>query len=461
MSSKGSGSERVLEVGLAIIGGGPAGTGPIVQAAWSGRLADYLRDGVALIEEGDRLGSGSLAHYDIRANSAAGTFLESLEHPGSGAVFPMTMSSAVVARLMQDRAQHAPLREASLLLESVAGELAKWFEENDRAHLVRRHRAEHVRELADGRYEVGLRPAYGAESPLSRVIARHVLVATGAKPFVDTELGAMVHAACSRVGTRPWLLTSDDVIARRAAQSSFFSSDQQKQRIVIIGGSHSAFSAAEVLLRDHPDMLAPGSIEIVHRSAIKLYYETTAAAAADGYSEYQNSDTCAQTGRVFRIGGLRGGARELYRRINGFAGCVPENRVKLRRVERAQHPGDWPVDWSEVDGVIFACGYRFREVPIIGATGAATQLLGTFTGRYVDDEGRLLRSDGVPVRGIYAIGAATGFLPQARFGGETSFSGWDTSVWLCQHGLGEFVNERLIGRDPDERSSSERVEDAN
>ena len=52
--------------GLAILGGGPAGTGPLVWAAQNGKLRSWMDTGIALIEQTGAMG-GTLGNYVVNA----------------------------------------------------------------------------------------------------------------------------------------------------------------------------------------------------------------------------------------------------------------------------------------------------------------------------------------------------------------------------------------------------------
>src|ERR1700710_1978431 len=62
-----------------ILGGGPAGTGPLVWAAQNGRLGAWLDRGVAVVER-SKSGS-SLGQYALNADSPGRSFLECLDGP--------------------------------------------------------------------------------------------------------------------------------------------------------------------------------------------------------------------------------------------------------------------------------------------------------------------------------------------------------------------------------------------
>lgn len=435
---------RRLDVGCLIVGGGPSGTGPLVYAGWAGRLEDFLRRGVALIEESQELCTGAIPSFDIPSNSPADRFLECLEHPGSHAAFPRACSSQIRAELDAVRTNYIHLPRAGNLLRELGMDLCDWFERSANSHLMRGCRVTSIRAMDDGRYEVAVTRAGEQDSIACIVTTTKILVATGGVSMIDREIGARIARACAEFGGAPAFMTAHQIISRAItakALHTFF--NERGRSIVIVGGSHSAFSVAGLLLGDFPDgYLAEGDIAIMHRSRIKLYYDSISHAEADGYADFDSDDICPQTKRIYRVGGLRGAARELYRRVMRSPGCTPESRVRL--VASGGSATEWPIDWSRVGAVVFASGYKLREVPFFDRYGQRIALHGSFTGRYVDTRSRLLQADGTPLLNVFAVGVATGYLPQLQFGGEQSFMGRENSVWLCQHGLGQLLLDSLL-----------------
>ena len=55
---------------LVIVGGGPAGLAPLLAAHRAGELGALLDSGVAVVEQSERLGSGSIGGYAINSDSS-------------------------------------------------------------------------------------------------------------------------------------------------------------------------------------------------------------------------------------------------------------------------------------------------------------------------------------------------------------------------------------------------------
>ena len=63
---------------LVIVGGGPAGLAPLLAAHRDGALGALLDDGVVVVEQSTRLGSGSIGGYAINSDSSGRTFVDCL-----------------------------------------------------------------------------------------------------------------------------------------------------------------------------------------------------------------------------------------------------------------------------------------------------------------------------------------------------------------------------------------------
>ncbi len=62
----------------------------------------------------------------------------------------------------------------------------------------------------------------------------------------------------------------------------------------------------------------------------------------------------------------------------------------------------------------------------------------------VDENCRIVTSSGMPLRGVYGVGLASGFIPAGRFGGEKSFRGQANGLWTWQNPVGEMIVDQLM-----------------
>ena len=68
-----------------------------------------------------------------------------------------------------------------------------------------------------------------------------------------------------------------------------------------------------------------GSIKILYRDKIKVFYNRVAAAEADGYTEFKKTTFSNKNGYLYSFTGLRGDAKRLYKSITKGE----EKRVRL------------------------------------------------------------------------------------------------------------------------------------
>ncbi len=430
-----------------IVGGGPAGMGPLVYGAWSGRLPQLLERGLAVVEAGESLGAGRLERYAINSNSTGATFLECLEHGISDEFLQGTLQSPLRTQIEAYRDDVLPLSLASGLLKSLGNDLQLTTERTPKSQIFLRTQAEEVRILGPSRFQVTLAPAAPDAAP-ERVTASRVLLATGGTARIACDSGALLADACRSHGARslPMMLSSEELLTeqgRRGVEAWLDGFDTPQA--IVIGGAHSALSSVWLLLEKMRGdfVFGDGAIHLLHRSPLKVFYDTLAEAQADGYAAF-GTDDVGTKGQVYPIAGLRGDAKQLYRRIAGIGGAPAEPRVRVSTLPSTA--ADWqalPIDWPNLALVVFATGYVQPTLPIRNAQGRAVPLHGHYTERYVDQSSRVLDAFGAPIPGLFATGFTTGFSPVEMLGGEPSYAGKENSVWLCQHLLGEALFNAL------------------
>ena len=209
--------------------------------------------------------------------------------------------------------------------------------------------------------------------------------------------------------------------------------------IVVLGSSHSAFSVAWHLIEHLGDKLAPGAIQILHRTEPRVFYPTREAAAADGYP-FTEDDICPATQRVNRLSGLRGDGRDLWRRILGKPDTVPEHRVVCVALDDANLGDPALLDrLRQADLVVTTFGYLSRTLPLTDATGKELTLEADANGASVDHDGRLRLAGGAVLPNVFGIGLGTGYRPFGRMGGEPSCRIQQNSLWLYQNDVGATV----------------------
>lgn len=429
---------------LAIVGGGPAGTGPLVHAANQGRLEALLARGVAVIEMKEDLCSGAFETYAIESNTLGGSFLECLDGPFASRVFSAARRSEAARALATRRDAFVPLSWVGSYLSLLGRGLMAAIEAHAASQSWTGHRALAVQLSADGGVRVRIAPA-GAGSDRSFTLrADSVLLALGGHQTPSRAFGRRVRAvARRRSAAAPAIATSDELLRSGGVErlAAALRARGGGVRVRIVGGSHSGFYVARALLDDLPRHgLGVATLEIAIRRRPGLFYPSREAARADGYHEWTERDVCPLTGRVHRLGGLRGQAKELCRALLHVEGPASRRGARIREIDDPSALLEWCVD---SDLVVPALGYRPRRLPIFDASGRRIRTRGQGELAAVDDRCRVLDEAGTPIRGVYAMGLGTGFRPDGPLGGEPSFRGQTNGLWLYQHGIGRIVLDQV------------------
>jgi hypothetical protein len=217
-------------------------------------------------------------------------------------------------------------------------------------------------------------------------------------------------------------------------------------RIAIVGGSHSAWSAALVLLRDLRvwvgDARTP-QIALLHRSPIRLFYLTAAEATADGFPFDPVRDVCRLSGRVNRAGGLKGEARDLARRIlrSNADRELPISLIDVSNPAERHAVAD-TLDRAAV--IFMATGFHANLPTLHDEAGRPMRLADRAGSLRVNDTGALVTENGRVLPQLQAVGLGVHTPVSARIGGEPSYAKAITSTWLYQHDLGASALEYLL-----------------
>jgi hypothetical protein len=429
-----------------VLGAGPAGTGPLVNAQQRGLLPRLLDAGIAVVDRQPRMGLGSIGQYVINSDTTGGTFLECLVGQ-EGDLFAAVLDSAARRRLERYRQTAAPLRLVGEFIGEIGRALQHAVETHPAGRFLARTEARGIRCTPDGLVTT-VAPVDGGEPVELR--SRCVVTALGGRQDRDRALSADIVPGL-RLADRhaDRVLLTDEVLTAAGPEAVRRLLDRGAgHRVVIIGGSHSAFSAAWVLLNEVGREFGPGDITILHRRPPRLFYPSAADAHAEGYTDFDAGDLCPLTERVYRLAGLRWDSRELLRRIWEVGGAAAEKRVRLVTLDPTGQRNDEDVAalFDEAAVIIPAFGYRPRTVPVVDRAGRPIELLGSGAGTppLVDDRCRVLDAAGVPVPGLFGIGLASGFVLDGPLGGEPSFAGQTNGLWLYQNGVGARILDQLL-----------------
>ena len=433
-----------------IVGGGPAGLAPLVSASRDGRLDKLLAGGLAIIESTDAIGAGRLGRYAINSDSTAETFLTAVTGHADKRLERL-LSTQLCRDLAKAGRGAVPLVQAAALMSEIGSVLADAvFETGGR--VLTRHEALQARQGRDGAWTVTLRQLdSGLEYDIT---ADALLLATGGDQSLERLCSEKVSGLPLWPTYERTLLLSDDalqptglaLIQHRLAQ-------RPQPRVAIAGGSTSALAAAGLLLRACPEATsAPGSVTILHRRPLRVFYPSADAARADGYMDFGPDDICPLSGFVFRLAGLRLDSRDLLMGILGVGGRRLERRVVLHRLDHSASADSHRV-LASADVVIAALGYRPRALALYDVDGDRILLRGHLgKDPLVDDRCRICDGQGDPIANLFGIGLAAGFRPHGPLGGEPSFVGQANGLWLWQTAVGSMIVDALLAASRQERA---------
>ena len=261
------------------------------------------------------------------------------------------------------------------------------------------------------------------------------------------------HAVSQKIAGRRWLagplskkvLLTREILADPVGKSwKRLLQSKPDPKVVIIGSSHSAFSTAWKLLRTDSGLnFSDQGIKILYRTKPKIYFGSPEEALTNGYTDFDANDVCPKTGRLFRLAGMRFDGRELLMQILGVGGRKPEPRTSLLALKAVDQLGEL---FESADLIVPAFGYRPRTIDLFDQNGSKIELRADLGGALVDRQCRVIASqDGTerPLKNIFGIGLASGFIPFGQLGGEPSFKGQTNGYWLYQNGVGKIILDQL------------------
>lgn len=427
------------DYGVIFCGGGPAAVGPLIAAAAAGTLGELLSRGVLVIEPG-RIGGGSMNHYAVRANSLGGAFLEGLDAL-TGAPFERLHALPETAELRAHRGVHPPLSLVGAFLDRLGEAVAQLLNDHPACAVLTGAQVNEVR-LRPG----GVRVSADRCGSVTSWFAERAVLVMGGKPLASLDHTALLRGLVL-ADYRDKLCHAENLIDRRhGVPAHFVSRIRETGKAAIVGGSHSAWSAAGLIL-DDPRVLVDGrppEVTILHRSAIRLFYISTAEAQADGYAFDAVDDVCMASGRVNRYGGLRGPARALAQGALGLVEATPP--IRLVQLAEGQ-PSVFDAARSALDeaGVVMvATGYQANLPRMLAAGGRELVAAVGPAGTEVTAKAHLIDVNGVAHPELLAYGLGAGLAPSEDVGGEASYGRRADGIWLYQHDVGRLVVEQLL-----------------
>lgn len=434
-----------------IIGAGPAGTGPLVNAQQRGILPQTLDESIAIVDRTAHIGSGTIGQYIINSDTMGSTFLECLINQENGP-FQSVIESQAKQILDQFRQSAAPLKAVGDFMGEIGTALQQVIEQHPVSQFFPCTEAREIRIGIDGLFHTTLVPISSeSQSQPFEIISQYLVTALGARQHEDRTLQAEIIPGLNLSDhyTDKTLLTNVVLTANGPIEIEKRLRHSSNHKVVIIGASHSTFSSAWVLLNKTGLTFNEDEITILHRQKLKIFYPTVEAAYEEGYTDFDENDLCPLTKRVYRLGGLRWDSRELLRRIWGIGDAPLEKRIRLIALDPTDEHNivDIRTLLDEAALIIPAFGYRPITLPIYDSSDQQIKLLceGDGAPPLVDDECRVLDASGTPIPNFFGIGLASGFMLTGALGGEPSFKGQTNGLWLYQNGVGGRILDQING----------------
>jgi biotin carboxylase len=344
----------------------------------------------------------------------------------TGAPFDRVRALPETARLREHAAVHPPLAVVGAFLTRLGEAVTELLDGHPACSVITGERVEQVDLQPDG-----VRVVSAGSGRTSSWTAHRAVLAMGGRPLPGYEQTRLLPGLTLRDHQHKLCHAAELIDQRNPVSERLLTGIRDTGKVAIVGGSHSAWSAAALIL-DDPRVARDGTppeLSILHRSGIRLFYLSVADAHEDGYQFDSVHDVCPASGRVNRYGGLRGTAHALARGALGLdRPAHPIHLVQLREDEPSSaRAADRAL--AEAGAVVVATGYQaalpdIRDLsgrPLIAAIGP--------TGTEVTRDGHLIDTDGRAHPQLLAYGLGAGLAPSAEVGGEPSYDRRADGIW--------------------------------
>ncbi|WP_296183918.1 pyridine nucleotide-disulfide oxidoreductase [Pseudomonas sp. UBA1879] len=430
--------------GCVVGGAGPAGMGLLFNALKSGAMPELAKEGLIIVDASPTPGTGRLGDYRITANSVGDVFLDCLRDPALRDVFEPLEHSPAYWRIRR-QAQSAPqLADVAELLAEASTLVLDFIVEH---YGVKLWTSTTITEVVshDDEYQVWVE----SEGRSRRIRCRAVVLNLGGRQDPQHLLDSLADQGLA-VPPSSRVLSADVLLRMNGVQlrDYFAPTLARKGRVSVVGGSHSAFSVLENLA-DALEFAGLKEVTLVHRSPIRLFYETAQAAIEAGYPFDPLKDVCPVSGRVNRSGGLRYRALDVGREAlsNGHIGKTGV-RVQLLQTQNGPegHYESARDALAESDVVVQCTGYQPLLPTLNYAGGGAIRLMEVKGGLDSDPSGCPLDSHGQRLYGLHLFGLGAGLGVDPRLGSEASFDGRIYGVWQFHHDASGAVIDAVLQR---------------
>ncbi|CRI58557.1 hypothetical protein [Pseudomonas sp. CCOS 191] len=361
---------------LQIIGFGPAALGLFIAADRERQLPALLSLGIDVHERSPSVAQWDCLAYDIQANSPIQDFLQGIRPDGA---FAECLRQSEVRDWLQDPSRILQLESISAFLRQLAQVVIAVCADHPATSVTFGRRVDAVQASDSG---------FICQGNWGRSFSRYLVLACGARGRPLQLTCADLRQTVERHWPTP--LCSDGVL-RGQADAQLRDAVGQGRQILVLGGSHSAFSTVEYLLRRLGSELAPRSLHVLCRKRPGLWQVPGTPA-----SQLLPDDVVdTVSGEVNRFRGLRGKARQTLLEVE--SGRQPA--VVLHVGEPDLEP--WRL---AAPLLINATGYEPRMPELRDSLGQPMALDTWQDNHRKHPLTHELTSNGQPIRGLFGTG---------------------------------------------------------
>ena len=431
--------------GVVFCGAGPATTGILVCAAEQGRLDALLDRGTCIIEQSAVIGPGAIGHYPISANTRGATFLAWLDHAEPREAFDAARNADSAHALARFATVFPRLSLVGEHLATLGDAVRARVESVPGCSVITEHSVRKIRLLDSGGAAITFEAVRGGAR--ITVTADHAVIGMGARPRADLGQLALLpgldlHPYAHKLSHANALLDERVGLPLRLRRAI-----ARTREVVVVGGSHSAWSAAWLLIHDRglrDERGRPPRVTVLHRSRLRFYFPSAARARAARYAFHETDDVCPQTGVVNRHGGLRADAHGLaWAATHDARASGPVRAIRLSDEDGARATAADALD--RAGAVIAAVGYEANLPAITWPDGRPIRLATRDDGLQVTEQARLVSAEGMELPQLLAFGLGAGQKAAGMLAGEPSYTGRLDAVRLYQNDVGGIVLDSLLG----------------
>lgn len=429
-----------IECGCVIGGAGPAGMGLLFNALKSGTLAQLARDGLIIVDSSPTPGAGCLGDYRITANSVGDVFLDCLRHPALREIFEPLEGALAYWRVRYQAQSALPLPDIGQLLTEAS---SLFLEHIVRHYGVKLWHSSTITQVVAGNddYEVWVEH----EGHIHLIRSRTLVLNLGGRQDPQQLLDGLADQGLY-VPPSAIIHGADRLLRMNSVQLRQLFADALAggKGITLVGGSHSAFSMLENLA-DALEFAGLKTLNLVHRSPIRLFYESAEEARQVGYTFNPQQDVCPVTGRINRSGGLRYRARDVGKAVVD-RGRVGNTGVSVRLLSTREDREATQQALTESCMVVQCTGYQPRLPVLQRRDGSMIRLRGAKGGLDSDPSGCPIDEYGQRLQGLHLFGLGAGLGVDPLLGSEASFEGRIYGVWQFHHDASRTVIEAVLER---------------